>query len=228
MQLLALIGSGAWVHLLLVGAAFDGWHGLFTAHPFYGPLVVSMAVSVGWIVACLGASWVILQRRDFAGTPVGRRVGWAMPARVVIVSTAVIALLAVATSWGPDAVTPARLKASITPGFNNLTLLQQRELGRSVPPGYKLDILSSCNRRSGQTSGPGDDWVCTMNVAVPQQSGSLPFQVTAVSYDVSVKSNGCYKADAPPSFVGQQMMRAGDGRSVVNPLFTIYGCFNTL
>ena len=40
MQLLALIGTGAWVHLLLVGAAFNGWHGLFTAHPFYGPLVV--------------------------------------------------------------------------------------------------------------------------------------------------------------------------------------------
>ena len=57
----------------------------------------------------------------------------------------------------------------------------------------------------------------------------MPFQVTPVAYDVSVKSDGCYKADAPPSFVGQQMMRAARmARSVVNPLFTIYGCFNTL
>ena len=67
-----------------------------------------------------------------------------------------------------------------------------------------------------------------MNVLVPQQGGALPFQVTPVAYDVSVKSNGCYKADAPPSFVGQQMMRVPHGRTVVNPLFTIYGCFNTL
>jgi ABC-2 type transport system permease protein len=228
MQLLALVGTGTWVHLLLVGSAFNSWNGLFTAHPFYGPLVVSMIVSVLWTAGCLTASWLILRRRDFAGTPVARRAGWVMPVRVVIVSVAVIALLAVAASWGPAAVTPARLKASITPAFNNLTLLQQRELGRSAPAGYKLNILSNCNRRSGGNTGPGDDWVCTLSVLIPQQTGALPFQVTPVSYDVSVKSNGCYKADAPPSFVGQQMMRVPHGGSVVNPLFTIYGCFNTL
>jgi ABC-2 type transport system permease protein len=228
MQLLALVGTGAWVHLLLVGAAFNSWNALFVAHPFFGPLLVSMIVSVLWTVGCLSASWLILRRRDFAGTPVARRAGWVTPVRVVIVSVAVTALLAVAASWGPAAVTPARLKANITPVFNNLTLLQQRELGRTVPAGYKLQILSGCNRRSGGNTGPGDDWVCTMNVVVPQQSGALPFQVTPVSYDVSVKSDGCYKADAPPSFVGQQMMRVPHGRSVVNPLFTIYGCFNTL
>jgi hypothetical protein len=44
---------------------------------------------------------------------------------------------------------------------------------------------------------------------------------------VSVRSNGCYKADAPPSFVGAQMMRTASGASVVNPLFSIYGCFDT-
>jgi ABC-2 type transport system permease protein len=228
MQLLDLVGTGTWVHLLLVGTAFNSWNALFTAHPFYGPLIVSAIVSVLWSVGSLTAAWLILRRRDFAGTPVTRRAGWVMPVRVVIVSVAVIAFLAVAASWGPAAVTPARLKADITPVFNNLTLLQQRELGRKVPAGYKLQILSSCNRRSGGNTGPGDDWVCTMNVLVPQQGGALPFQVTPVAYDVSVKSNGCYKADAPPSFVGQQMMRVPHGRSVVNPLFTIYGCFNTL
>ena len=46
MQLIALVGTGTWVHLLLVGTAFNGWNGLFTAHPFYGPLIVSMIVSV--------------------------------------------------------------------------------------------------------------------------------------------------------------------------------------
>ena len=40
-QLLDLIGKGVVVHQLLIGSAFDGWHGLFTTHRFYGPLVVS-------------------------------------------------------------------------------------------------------------------------------------------------------------------------------------------
>jgi hypothetical protein len=59
------------------------------------------------------------------------------------------------------------------------------------------------------------------------QAGPLPFQQTPVTYDVSVNSDGCYKATAPPSFIGQQTMRDSAGKSVVNPLFTIYSCFNT-
>ena len=39
------------------------------------------------------------------------------------------------------------------------------------------------------------------------QPGANPFNATTVTYDMSVKSNGCYKADAPPAFVGQQLMR---------------------
>ena len=46
-----------------------------------------------------------------------------------------IAFLAIASNWGPAGDTATRLKASITPTFNNLTLLQQRELGRTVAPG---------------------------------------------------------------------------------------------
>jgi ABC-2 type transport system permease protein len=33
MQLLLLVGTGIWAHLLLVGSAFSSWHGLFAAHP---------------------------------------------------------------------------------------------------------------------------------------------------------------------------------------------------
>jgi ABC-2 type transport system permease protein len=229
MQLLALIGTGVWAHLLLVGTAFDAWHGLFVAHAYFGPMIVSLVVSLLWTAACLAAAWLVLRRRDFAGTPAQRRIGWAAPLRVALGAVAVIALIAVACSWGRPAVTAARLKNSITPAFNDLTLLQQRELGRNVPAGYQLNVISGCNRRSSSSNtGPGDDWVCTMQVVVPQQQGGLPFQITPVSYDVSVKSNGCYKADAPPSFIGQQRMKVPGGKTVVNPLFTIYGCFNTL
>ena len=43
-----------------------------------------------------------------------------------------------------------------------------------------------------------------------------------------MQSNGCYKAESPPSFVGQQTMRDANGHQVVNPLFVLYGCFNPL
>ncbi len=76
MQLLLLVGTGIWAHLLLMGAAFDSWHGLFNVQPYFGPLIVGIAVSVLWIVVCIDVSWALLRRRDFAGTPVTRRQGW--------------------------------------------------------------------------------------------------------------------------------------------------------
>ncbi len=39
MQLLLLVGSGVWLHLLLASSAFQDWYALFTAHPYFGPLV---------------------------------------------------------------------------------------------------------------------------------------------------------------------------------------------
>ncbi len=223
-QLLELVGTGIWVHTLLISSAFDGWHGLFASHRFYGQLVLAIVVSVLWIAGCLGAAWVIIRRRDFAGAPMSRRQGWSAPVRTVAALAAILAVLAIAGNLGPNSVTSARLQASIQPTFENLTLLQQRELGRTVPAGAKLNVLTNCLRRAGTRRGPGDDWICTLDVLIPQP-GAVPFNSTPVTYDVSVKSNGCYKAEAPPTFVGQLLMKDADGHNVVNPLFVIYGCF---
>jgi hypothetical protein len=56
----------------------------------------------------------------------------------------------------------------------------------------------------------------------------VPFQLTSVEYDVSVQSNGCYKAQSPPAFIGGPTMTDVHGASVTNPLYIVYGCFNTL
>jgi ABC-2 type transport system permease protein len=226
MQLLLLIGSGVWAHAVLVSSAFSYWHPLFATHPFYGLLAVGCIVSVAWTAACLGGAWAILRRRDFAGPSVSRTAGWKQPARIVVGLAAAIVLFAFAGSWGPAGVTPGRVKASITPAFTKLTLLQQRLLGRDVPSGASLNVRTACSRRASTPNGPGD-WSCTLVVFIPQL-GAVPFQQTPVTYEVSVSSDGCYKATSPPSFVGQQTMRDAHGRSVVNPLFTIYGCFDTL
>ena len=107
-----------------------------------------------------------------------------------------------------------------------MTLLQQQLIGRRVPAGAKLDILPNCNRRAAKAVGPGD-WNCTLYVYLPQ-AHSVPFQQTSVEYDVSVEYNGCYKAQSPPAFIGGPTMLDAHGNSVTNPLYIVYGCFNTL
>ncbi|HEY4825089.1 MAG TPA: ABC transporter permease [Solirubrobacteraceae bacterium] len=226
MQLLALIGNGTWLHTLLLASAFGAWHGLFAQPAFAAGLIAGCLVSVAWVLACLAGGWAAFARRDFAGVPAARRAGWRTSARVALGALAVLAVLTVATNWGAAAVTPQRLRDSFAPTFNHLTLLQQRLLGRRVASGARLNQLTACARRGGASGGPGDDWVCNVDVLIAQ-SGPTPLEQT-VSYDVSVQSNGCYKADSPPSFVGSQLMRVPGEGSVVNPLFTIYGCFNTL
>jgi len=226
MQLLALVGAGVWVHALLVASSFSNWQAFFTERPYYGPLFVSLIISVAWLTACLWVSWKALSRRDFAGAPAARRRGWGRPARIVLALALLIALLAVAGNLGPAGVTARRLQASLGPTFGNLTVLQQRQLGRGVPSGAKLNTQTRCSRRASTPQGPGE-WTCAIYVFTPQP-GAVPFETTPVTYDVSVQGDGCYKADSPPSFVGTQTMRDSSGRSVVNPLFTIYGCFNTL
>jgi ABC-2 type transport system permease protein len=226
MQLLALVGSGGWMHALLAVTAFGDWHGLLTAPQFYAPLLIGTGVSLLWIAACLGAAWAILSRRDFAGPPVSRRGGWVMPARVVFAAAVAIVVLGVAGGLGPAAVNRSRLQASISVAFRRLTALQQRELGHGVPAGAGLLLQSRCYRHAARSEGPGDDWSCTLTV-LRAAAGAELFQPTPVTYEVSVKSDGCYKAQAPSSFVGQQTMTDARGRSVVNPLFVIYGCFDT-
>ncbi len=226
MQLLLLVGTGYIAHILLLGAAFNAWPPLLSAHPFFGPLLAGLAVSLVWGAACLAIAWEILRRRDFAGTPVARRPGWASAMRAMVALTVVVAVFAVAGNWGPVGVTARRLQDTLTPAFNALTILQQRELGREVAAGAHLEVLPACAHRGSTNHGPGD-WVCTLNVMIPQQ-GALPFNPTPVSYDVSVSPDGCYKAQSPPAFIGQQLMRDARGHNVVNPLYTIYGCLDLM
>ena len=226
-QLLDLIGNGVIVHMVPIGSGFDGWHGLFVTHPFFGPMLVSGLVCVAWIAACLTASWQILRRRDFVTRSDAIASGWRAPIRVVAIATAVVAVLALCSGLGPTGVTGYRVSAAIGPEFNNVTLLQQALIGRHAPVGARLDVLPNCNRRGAADAGPGD-WNCNLYVYLPPQPKSVPFQQTSVEYDVSVKYNGCYKAQSPPAFLGGPTMQDARGKSVTNPLFIVYGCFNVL
>jgi len=225
MQLLALIGNGTWVHTLLVASGFDAWHGLLGAPRFYGPMITGTLVSVLWIVLSLWAAWLILLRRDFTGPPVSRRASWGRLGIAVGTLLVLLALLGAATNLGPAAITKGRLETSLGTNFNRLTVLQQHEAGRHVPRGAGLQLRTRCLRRGGKVQGPGDDWNCTITVLAPQ-TGAEPFTRTEITYDVSARSNGCYKATSPSPLVGQQLMTTANGSTTINPLYTIYGCFD--
>jgi ABC-2 type transport system permease protein len=223
-QLLDLIGRGVAVHMLLIGSAFDGWHGLFVSHPFLGPLGVSALVCLLWIAICLATAWRLLRRRDFVTA--GGGAGWSTPLRVVAVTVVVIGALAIGGGLGPGSVTERRVESSIGATFNNATLLQQALIGRYAPPNARLRVEPHCNKRGAADAGPGD-WLCNVYVYLPQPK-AVPFQQSNVEYDVSVQYNGCWKASSPPAFVGGQTMQSAGGRQVTNPLFVVYGCFNVL
>jgi ABC-2 type transport system permease protein len=224
-QLLDLIGKGVIVHTLMIGSGFDGWHGLFVAHPFFGPMLVSAGVCLAWIAACLAGSWRILRRRDFlAGAGGSRGPSWTTPIRVVAVATVSIAVLALCSGLGPNGVTGYRVAASVGPAIDQATLLQQALIGRHAPPSAQLRVEPNCNKRGAADSGPGD-WLCNVYVYLPQPK-AVAFQQTNVEYDLSVQYNGCWKASSPPAFVGGQTMQDAAGKSVTNPLFVVYGCFN--
>lgn len=161
-QLLALIGHGVWVHLLLVGATFTNFYGLFTTHVFLGPLLVTCLASLVWTFGSLTAAWWILRRRDFlAGGAAARPAGWRGPARVAVAVAAVVGVLALATNLGPIGVTQPRVQRAVATAFCNVTLLQQRLLGRVPPAGAQLDVQPYCNRQALAPRGPGD-WRCSV------------------------------------------------------------------
>ena len=224
--LLNLIGQGVWVHLLLVGATFTNYFALFTAHAYLGPLLVSCLTSLVWTAGSLLAAWLILRRRDFLAGGASRPAGWRGPLRVAVGTAVAVAVLAFATNLGPIGITQARVQHAMAGTFSNVSLLQQRLLGRTPPAGARLDVQPYCSRRGAASRGPGD-WLCNVYVYLPQPK-SVPFQQTNVEYDVSVASNGCFKAQSPPNFIGGQTMTDNRGRSTTNPLFVVYGCFNTL
>ena len=150
-QLLDLVGRGVIVHDLLIGSGFDGWHGLFVAHPFFGPMAIAAAVSLLWIGACLALSWRVLSRRDFV-TASGR-VGWTTPIRVVAVGVAAVAALAFMAGLGPGGVTANRVAASVGSTFNSVTLLQQALIGRYAPPNAHLRVLPTATSAVPPTAG---------------------------------------------------------------------------
>ncbi len=63
-----------------------------------------------------------------------------------------------------------------------------------------------------------------MTVFLPLM-GRASFERSLVDYDVRVQPNCCDQAESPTASTRGQTMTDARGRSVVNPLYIVYGCF---
>ena len=221
LQLLSLVGAGEIVHALLLSTALDAWHGLFAVPAFFRPIAWGMLVSLGYAAVFIGLAWFSFRARDIAGTSPGER-RWGRPIRVLVIAVALVGLFAFAGNLGPTAITQTRLERAILTNFRNLTVLQQKDLGRRDLPGRRMRVLPSCRRQGvpTPTRGPGDNWVCYLDVFT---SSGAEF---TVDYDITLQTNGCYTAEGPPAFIGPVTIRDRQGRRRVNPLFRFDGCFD--
>jgi hypothetical protein len=140
---------------------------------------------------------------------------------LVVVVVALFAGAALLAKGGSTDVTQARVDASVGPAFANLFTYQHSLLG--LPAVVRPSTQTQCGRtgRGEPNSGAGSDWICQVSLYEHGQFQAI------YTYELSVRSDGCYAADGSPSLVGGSMLTTPSGSNVVNPLFEFYGCFDT-
>ncbi|GIH15063.1 hypothetical protein [Rugosimonospora africana] len=143
--------------------------------------------------------------------------------RPLAVIGAAAALIASASGCGSPSITGAGLQRDFGPNFAQLYLIQQQLIGHPDAVADAGMHTAICTRGGPETPdrGAGTNWSC--QVYWPSGPGG---QTQTLSYEVDVKPTGCYTAQGPASLVGQQTIRAVDGRMVTNPLFEFYGCLD--
>jgi hypothetical protein len=112
------------------------------------------------------------------------------------------------------------LEPSFARTFSGLYALQQHQDGRT---GVRPDALRStarCLRTGPDPDGPGEDWTCTVQY---RDNATLFTQ----AFELQVKSDGCWRAEAPP--LAQPAVREDPltGAVVTNPLAEFDGCLDT-
>ncbi|GAA4216412.1 hypothetical protein [Actinocatenispora rupis] len=129
-------------------------------------------------------------------------------------------LLAMLAGCGTPTITAARLSADLGPTYRNMYVFQQQLLGHGRVPTSADTAWSRCTRGGSSTSdsGAGDGWSCLVHWPAPDG------HTETLAYEVSVAPDGCYTAQGPSGYVGQQTLTTPDGRRVTNPLYEFDGC----
>ena len=67
MQLVGAMGGAQALRPYLPTTAYEAWHGFLATPAFFGPFVTGLITSAVWTALTLGASWILLRRRDITG-----------------------------------------------------------------------------------------------------------------------------------------------------------------
>jgi hypothetical protein len=117
-------------------------------------------------------------------------------------------------------LTSRSLEPSFATTFSGLYALQQVGDGRVGVEAGRLGTRADCRRTGPEATGPGEDWVCSVQYL---DSSTLFTQ----AFEVQVKPDGCWKAEAAPT--AQPALRTDPltGATRTNPLAEFDGCFDT-
>ncbi|MCW2599277.1 MAG: hypothetical protein JWM02_1106 [Frankiales bacterium] len=132
---------------------------------------------------------------------------------------ALSALVLAATACSSP-LTPTRLGPPFAEVFGGLYATQQSQLGRTDVTARVLRPLASCRRTGTASDGPGEDWTCTVQYV---DGGT----VSAQSFEVQLKPDGCWKADGPPGAQPAELVDPATGTHRANPLAEFDGCLDT-
>ena len=107
--------------------------------------------------------------------------------------------------------------------FIRLYAIQQADLGRpNVRPGHFFAVASCQKGLAGSAqTGAGDNWVCV------EQWQEVGGHFAEATYELSVRTDGCFEATGPADVVGGPLLEGPTGEAIVNPLAQFDACFAT-
>jgi ABC-2 type transport system permease protein len=221
LQVLEAIDSGTVVRTISPATPFDAWHSLFAVPGSPGTLIQGAVTSIIWAAIFGGATLVLLRRRGFASSDTTPRLQRRATLRLAAIAVVAGVVLLGAAGLGPTDLTAQRLQTSIGPTFARLSAVRY-EWQTGTPGEANVPMTATCNRGDGtqQSSGAGDDWACIVVDSNPADDGQ------PVTFDVTLKPNGCYSAEAGSAF-GPLLLTDQRGRAFINPVYAFDGCFGT-
>jgi hypothetical protein len=120
---------------------------------------------------------------------------------------------------GHSPITATRIETAVETTFANRLELQVARLKLKPLPAPDFAITAICQKPTGRNTG-GGDWVCTLVWQGPDR------QALRDTYDLFVNTDGCYTATVAGESLGGPTLKATDGATVKNLLYTFEGCFD--
>ncbi|MFF2203503.1 ABC transporter permease [Streptomyces sp. NPDC058145] len=224
MQLAQMLPLPVAVRLALPGYAFIAWNGLFTSPAELEPLLIGIAVSLGWAVIATTPAYLLFVRRDFTNAAhdgSGRRAvtaGVLPPAGLLAATVVVVATTTAATGSG---IEQDKVQRSLATEFAHLYRLQTEQLHRPDVTEARLRATAACDKGSVRVAaeGPGNDWRCVVSWHLPgvEATGSAVYQL-----DVTADGRFIADGDGPKEVNGYFLVRTPTG-DAPNPLWQFDG-----